>query len=129
LPPGRQAIDQPIRNRIGGGIREHDGDRLGSLLGGQAVVWTTRNDDIDLETNQIFRQSGDPLEFIFSVAKLVNDVLAFDVTELTQLSSKCFGAERGTRSSPAQSSNAVNFPGRLRLSYDRNSEQYCCNRD
>ena len=83
----REAIDQAIRNWIGGRIREHDGDSLGGLLGGETVVWTTGNDEIDLETNQLISQSGEPLGSLFSGAKLERDVLSLDITELAQLSS------------------------------------------
>ena len=54
-------------------------NRIGIVLvaffSGQAIVWTTRNDEIDLETNQLIGQSGEPLGLLLGGAKLEKDVL------------------------------------------------------
>jgi hypothetical protein len=47
-----------------------------------------RNDYINLETDQLSREIGQSLGLGFTRAKLQDDVLAFDVSELAQTSPK-----------------------------------------
>ena len=58
-----------------------------AFLAVKGIIWTTRNDEIDLETDQLISQGREPLRFLFCVAKLESDVLTLDITERPQLSS------------------------------------------
>ena len=48
------------------------------------------HDDVDLETNQLSRQLGEPVILALRPAEFDDDVLAFDVAEVAQTGSQCF---------------------------------------
>jgi hypothetical protein len=58
---------------------------LGSSLGGQAIIWTARNDQINLEANEFIGQGGKPIGLFFRKAKLECDVFALDIAEIAKL--------------------------------------------
>jgi hypothetical protein len=79
----REAADEPVCNRIAN--RHHDdGDRLGGSPRHVELDWGRRNDDIDLETNQLGCKGGESLALFLCQSVLDADVLTFDVAELLQ---------------------------------------------
>src|SRR5262249_12686988 len=105
----RKAFHQAYLNRIDANPRHNDGNCLGRILGGPGVIRTTRNDDVNFETDQLIRQGGKPVGFIFSESRLDGYILALNVTERTKLCLQCRGPMRGTGKSPGQKTYPVNF--------------------
>ena len=78
----RQAGDEPAPHRVGG-PRENDGDGPGRLPRGQRGRCAGDHDDVDLERNQLGRESGGLLGRL-GTPVFDRDVTALDVAEVTQ---------------------------------------------
>src|SRR6266576_4128285 len=76
-------------------IRHNDGDCLGRLFDGtDRWISSGGNDDINLETNQLGRQTGKPIQLALSGSPLNGHILSFNVAEITEPLPKCFSADR-----------------------------------
>jgi hypothetical protein len=78
-----QAGDQLVADRIGHDSCD-DGDRVRSLLGCLGRWRAPRDNDVDLQPNQLGRQRGEPIRFPISVSPLYGQVLPLDVPEFVQ---------------------------------------------
>jgi hypothetical protein len=78
-----KAADEPARNRIGR-TGEYNGDGRGRLLGGQGGLCICSENDIDLERNQLGRESREPLQPPLGRSILDHEVAPLDVTEVPQ---------------------------------------------
>ncbi len=76
-----EARDEPAAHRIRQ-LCHDDGDRAGRLLGRQARWRTRRNEDIDLEPDQLGGKTLDLVWFPLSKSGLQGDVLSFQVAQL-----------------------------------------------
>jgi hypothetical protein len=81
----RKAHDEPLANGIGGD-RKDDWDRAGKLL--RLEPRSIDDQDIDPETEELCRQLREPLRVSRGMALLENEVLTFDIPQLTQSVSK-----------------------------------------
>ena len=54
------------------------------MLGGQGLRCASGHDDINLERNQLGRERGEPLVLPLGISVFNHDVVALDVTEVTQ---------------------------------------------
>jgi hypothetical protein len=67
------------------GIRfahEHDGDRARDFLGRESAAGRCRNENIDLDTDELRGERGEPLDLPRRISLLDDDVLTFDVSKL-----------------------------------------------
>src|SRR5215510_5822345 len=80
-PP--KAGDESARNRITD-RSEDDGKGRGRLLGGEGGGCVCDHDDINLESNEVGHESGEPLEVPPVTSVFDHDVAALDITEITQ---------------------------------------------
>jgi hypothetical protein len=79
--PGK-ARDETISNRISQRPGD-DWDRIGCLPGGKAACCSTRNNDVNVETNEVFRCVTQSRQVGF-VAVYDFDVLGFDIALVSQ---------------------------------------------
>ena len=77
----REARDEPLANGIGGD-RKDGWDRAGKLL--RLEPRSIDDQDIDPETEELCGQFGEPFRVSCGMALLENDVLPFDIPQLTQ---------------------------------------------
>jgi hypothetical protein len=59
-------------------------NRPGRVLGRERRRRAIANEDVNLETNQLSRQGGEPREVPLGRSRLDDDVLALDITEVTK---------------------------------------------
>ena len=79
-------------NRIGPHANHNDGNRLGCILGRPDLWIPSRyDDDINLETHQVARKLGQPIELTLRVAILEGNVLSFYVAKIAQCQPNWFG--------------------------------------
>lgn len=89
LPPGRARLStSPSETGSDTVPQKNDGDRLGSVLSGSGVIRPGRDDHVNLESDQLIGQGGQPVEFVLSLSRLESYVLALDIAESTKLSPK-----------------------------------------
>ena len=88
FPPGRgDAGDQPGRHGVA-----DDAMTMGIVV---VAAWRPespaplRDDDVDLQANQLCREVGEPLVLPFGPALLDGDVLPLDVAEVVQTLPEC----------------------------------------
>src|ERR1700745_4299120 len=83
----REAATAAKGNEIGGDRRD-DRNCRGRTLGGKNSR-SVGHDDINVESNQLGRQSGEPVLMSICKAKFDVEVPAFDVAEVTKAIRKC----------------------------------------
>jgi hypothetical protein len=83
LARAREAGDEPAPQRIAHAHHD-DGSRPGRTLGGQGGLRHDRDDDVDLEPDQLHREVGEPLEPPLRPSGLEGDVLSLHPGELTE---------------------------------------------
>ena len=89
VPSGpSKAGNEPAGNWIAAG-RHDDGDGACGLLGSKRPGRTSGYYHFHLEADQLCGCIGEALQFSFGVSALDDNVLALDVSKLTQVSSKC----------------------------------------
>jgi hypothetical protein len=83
----REAGNDAKGNEIGGDRRDDRNCRCRTLGGKNSR--SVGHDDIDVESNQLGRQSGEPVLMSICKAKFDVEVPAFDVAEVTKAIRKC----------------------------------------
>lgn len=86
-----QGNDKPVPDRVC--IRRHDDrNRFGCILCSAGHVGPIRNDDLDIELDQLSRELGNQVFFALGIAPLDGNILSFDVGELVEPLAKFFDA-------------------------------------
>ena len=93
VPAGTgKAFNEAYLDRIGLSAHHNDGNRLGRILGRlDSPGPSCYHDDINLETHQLSRKLGEPIELPLHISVLDGDVLSFYVAKLAQSQSNSFG--------------------------------------
>jgi len=78
-----EARDESCAHRVSE-LCHDDGDRARRLFGRQARWRARRDDNVDLERNQLGRKTGKPVGFPLSKSRFKGDVLSFQVAQLAQ---------------------------------------------
>ena len=76
---GDQSTAQGINHE-----RHDDRDRFGHLLGRAGRCSTHCHDDVDLQMDEVSRESGVPIILAVGPSGLESDVLTFDIAQLAQ---------------------------------------------
>ena len=84
LPPGRARLATSPVSTGSPMIAMTIGNRRGRALGGQRARRAVRDDDVDLEPNQLGCQAGQPLVSALRPPVLDDDVPALDVAEIAK---------------------------------------------
>ncbi len=111
----REARDQPVPNRIGGGP-ENDGNTARRLLGNRRWPASLGHDDLDSRSDERSSLGAQPRGIPATVANLDNEVLALDIPALTHTLAKRRQAGRNAavRRSDPKKTHTTKRAGRLR---------------
>gem|GEM_PF-6240759 len=88
-----------------------------ALLAALIRLRIRRNDDLNLEVDQLISQGRKPVGLTFSESGFDGYILSLNVTERTEPCRQCSRPMRGTGKSPDKKTYPVDFPRRLRLNW------------
>lgn len=127
---GRHARDVPARsgearneaqlNRIRR-VHHDNGDVRGRSLGAQYGSWIGRDDNVDLQANQVQGERIEQLSSSLGVSNLENNISAFDVSQGVQALLKCLCSK-----ACPEHTDSIRLCRLLRLGVDRGDQQSHC---
>src|SRR6266542_3374680 len=102
---------------------EDDGNRSGRSLGRPGVDGRRRDDEIDLEADEVLHQAREPVKSPFGPAVFDDDVLTLDPAEIAQTLPKRFERMRPHGRAIPDKSDAIALPSLLRPYGQRRGEK------
>src|SRR5262245_32491724 len=124
MPPRpRETGHESGLNRIRPNPCHDDRDGAGRLLGSKGRWRTTaRHDDVNVQTHQLSREVGEPVELPFRIAALHDEMLTLDVAKVAQTLLEGLAIWIGARATRTEHTDPVHFRRLLGVGGERGRE-------